>query len=35
MKNNVAKAELMGSGAINDYAPNMMKFNFIRFCDPR
>lgn len=25
----------MGSGAINDYAPNMMKFNFIRFCDPR
>jgi hypothetical protein len=31
----VATAEAKGSGAINDYAPNMMKFNFIRFCDPR
>ena len=35
VENNVAIAEAMGSGAINDYAPNMMKFNFIRFCDPR
>lgn len=32
---NVAKAEAMSSGAIHDYAPNMMKFNFIRFCEPR
>ena len=35
MQNNLAKAESIVSGAINDYAPNMMKFNFIRFCDPR
>ena len=35
MEKFVATAEAMGSGAINDYAPNMMKFNFIRFCDPR
>jgi len=34
-ESNVAKAEAMSSGAIHDYAPNMMKFNFIRFCDPR
>lgn len=34
-ENNVAKAEARSSGAIHDYAPNMMKFNFIRFCEPR
>lgn len=34
-ENNVAKAEAKSSGAIHDYAPNEMKFNFIRFCEPR
>ena len=32
VENNVAIAEAIGSGAINDYALNIMKFNFIRFC---
>ena len=35
MEKFVATAEARSSGAINDFAPNMMKFNFIRFCDPR
>jgi hypothetical protein len=35
MEKFVAKAEAKSSGSIHDYAPNMMKFNFIRFCEPR
>ena len=35
MKNLAIKAEAKSSGSIHDYAPNMMKFNFIRFCEPR
>lgn len=35
MEKFVARAEARSSGAIHDYAPNTMKFNFNRFCDPR
>lgn len=35
METFVSTAEARSSGAINDYAPNLMKFNFIGFCDPR
>jgi len=35
MERFVAIAEASGSGSIHDYAPNLMNFNFSRFCDPR